>query len=935
MFFAIAAIAAIALSCPAPSANAQPAGGKFLYSEQELFSPGERRTYEGEHLRAISFPVGGVGAGAVHVDGRGVRHTWAIFGERWDAVDVPGKEPIYITRSRTNDGYEPLDEPKPAATYMAYVPDSFFAVRAKPRGGEAVVRALQTVDEGPFKAMKSLAFSGEYPFAWLTFADDQLPVRAAMETFSPLIPLNVKESGIPAAIYKVTVENLQDVPVEVSVLATQQNAVGYTGGRRSIRGRRSGGSGRNINKVVRGEDAVTIHMSSDLPEDRAGYGDMALSALDAGADAVASWDTLDALHRAFAGSGRLEGESEAGPTPDGETLNGAIASRFTLAPGGKRTVTFVLSWHFPNARHGHPEPGERNWDHWGGAWYGHGNQYANWWPSARGVASYVVDNLQRLDRQTRCYHESLYRTNLPRYMVDRISSQVAPLRTRTVWWDGSGYFGGWEGMSAGGGSCPGNSMHVWHYAQAYARLFPELGRILREQEFRFQREGGYLPYRQAVVAGSTGRCSFPATDGMFGAILGVYREYTTSPDDRWMRRQWPRVRQAMEFAIATWDPKHKGELSGFQHNTLDGKVTGSTAWLGSMYIAALRASERMAQRVGDSDAAARYAALHAGGSRIQSESLFNDQYYQQVLEEGEPDNWYARHGYEVRLHPAWAVGENYANGSHVDQLLGQWWADQVNLGTIYNRDDQKVALRNLFRNNFILDFTGRNWPLWVVDCDPGLVNCTWPEDRDPQLQGRRLLGYHQCVLTGFEYAAAAAMIEARLLQEGFTVVKAVADRHDGRLREPLHRSAWEYGGNPFGDDESGKFYSRAQSSWSLLLAAQGFIYEGPAGVIGFDPAWKPDDHSSFFTAAQGYGVFEQKRKQNVQTCTIDMRDGLLNVRRIVLHIPETASLSLATIEAAGRAIPAQIEAQGRRIELALAEPLELAGGQSMVITLNW
>ena len=33
--------------------------------------------------------------------------------------------------------------------------------------------------------------------------------------------------------------------------------------------------------------------------------------------------------------------------------------------------------------------------------------------------------------------------------------------------------------------------------------------------------------------------------------------------------------------------------------------------------------------------------------------------------------------------------------------------------------------------------------------------------------------------------------------------------------------------------ECGRFYARALSSWSLLLAAQGFIYEGPRARIGF------------------------------------------------------------------------------------------------------
>src|SRR3989304_4854096 len=115
-------------------------------------------------------------------------------------------------------------------------------------------------------------------------------------------------------------------------------------------------------------------------------------------------------------------------------------------------------------------------------------------------------------------------------------------------------------------------------------------------------------------------------------------------------------------------------------------------------------------------------------------------------------------------------------------------------------------------------------------------------------------------MTGFEYAAAAAMVQAGLLREGFAVVHAISTRYDGRLREgltPGGTASWGYSGNPFGDDECGKFYARAMSVWSMLLASQGFLYDGPAGRIGFKPVWQPEDHASLFTAAEGLGPLSQ------------------------------------------------------------------------------
>ena len=50
----------------------------------------------------------------------------------------------------------------------------------------------------------------------------------------------------------------------------------------------------------------------------------------------------------------------------------------------------------------------------------------------------------------------------------------------------------------------------------------------------------------------------------------------------------------MDFVIARWDSDEDGLLSGSQHNTLDGELSGSTSWMGTLYLSALAACEKMA-----------------------------------------------------------------------------------------------------------------------------------------------------------------------------------------------------------------------------------------------------------------------------------------------------------------------------------------------------
>ena len=113
------------------------------------------------------------------------------------------------------------------------------------------------------------------------------------------------------------------------------------------------------------------------------------------------------------------------------------------------------------------------------------------------------------------------------------------------------------------------------------------------------------------------------------------------------------------------------------------------------------------------------------------------------------------------------------------------------------------------------------------------------------------------------------------------------------------------------------------------------MHDGPRGVIGFDPVWKPDDHRSFFTSAAGFGVFSQKRAGNTQTCALDLRDGHLNLRRIVLHLPDGTKLSRASVKVAGRPVAVDAADKGRRVELSLNEPIVVAKNRQVEIQLKW
>ena len=220
----------------------------------------------------------------------------------------------------------------------------------------------------------------------------------------------------------------------------------------------------------------------------------------------------------------------------------------------------------------------------------------------------------------------------------------------------------------------------------------------------------------------------------------------------------------------------------------------------------------------------------------QNEKLWNGEYYIQIPEP-QPAN-------------------DYNNGCHSDQLLGQWWAHMLGLGYLYPVERIRGALEAVMRHNFRENFAGfKQAPRrYVPDDEGGLLMCTWPHNDRPN----PFIVYADEVWTGIEYAVGRRDDLRRAARTG------AADRPHGP--QPLRRPAAATdlnsgpGGNPFNELECGKFYARAMSSWSLLIACQGLVLEGPRGLLGFKPNWQPEDHRSFFTAPEGWGLFVQRRE---------------------------------------------------------------------------
>jgi len=97
-------------------------------------------------------------------------------------------------------------------------------LRFKDSKGKSVIHQLND------KGFEDITFDGQYPVALIDYKDEKLPVSIQMEAFSPFIPLNAKQSGFPATIFNITIENTSTTAIEASAQGFLENPVAFING---------------------------------------------------------------------------------------------------------------------------------------------------------------------------------------------------------------------------------------------------------------------------------------------------------------------------------------------------------------------------------------------------------------------------------------------------------------------------------------------------------------------------------------------------------------------------------------------------------------------------------------------------------------------------------------------------------------------------------
>jgi uncharacterized protein (DUF608 family) len=780
------------------------------------------RVFTGRKLKMIAFPLGGVAAGSVALGGRGQLRDWEIF-------------------NRPNKGYSP-----------AYAFPSIWAQSgdAKPIARVLEARILPPY-EGPdglgsnnapgLSRLNAATFTGAYPLAHIAFEDRTLPVTVELEAFSPFIPHEPDDSGLPVAVLRYRVTNPKNVKAKVSIAWSLENPV-KTAGATPRPAAGPADEGRE-NTYQTNERIAGLAMSNPaLREDDPMRGTIALAALEEPGIQVSYWrgwpqgrwwNSPMLFWDAFSSHGEL------GAEPEARNAVGVVLESATIAPHQSQTFTFLLAWHFPNRT-----PDWCGWDApkgKGGTRIG--NYYATRFENAWAVADYTAQHLASLEKRTRLFAKTFGESTLPAAVKEAASANLSTLASTTCFRTADGEFHGFEGVNDARGCCFGNCTHVWNYETATPFLFPSFARSLRKAAFGYSMDdAGAMRFRQLLPDGYD-RFGWAAADGQMGQILHAYLDWKLTGDDAWLHAMWPRLKKAIEFAWVPggWDANRDGVMEGVQHNTYDVEFFGPNPLCGIYYLGALRASEEMARRVGDTSSATEYRRLFAQGSRWIDANLFNGRYYVQQVRGFRNDqiapNLRGDMGANQTEHPEYQVGD----GCLVDQLMGQYLADVAGLGELVSRKNMAATLRAIYSTNYKRNLLQHDnvERTFALNDEAAVVVCSYGEGKRPRIP----FPYYAEVFTGLEHATAAMMMYAGMIDEGTEYIANTRARYDGEKR------------NPWDEAECGHHYARAMSSWSSVVALSGFEYDGGSETVMALPRLPHRTFRSFWASGTGWGEF--------------------------------------------------------------------------------
>ncbi|HUW61350.1 MAG TPA: GH116 family glycosyl hydrolase [Candidatus Bathyarchaeia archaeon] len=269
------------------------------------------------------------------------------------------------------------------------------------------------------------------------------------------------------------------------------------------------------------------------------------------------------------------------------TVTKATAKK-TLAPGESSIVTLALAWNFPE------------WISSDGERLRH--SYAKY-ADAGAVIAAALPNAKQLEERVIAWQEKIYSSNVPGLLKDAVINSLYIL-PRNSWWIDDGRFFQSESFTG----CPITETFVCRFNGSFplALMWPDLEKATMRAVAAAQAETGEIPFGFGSPAGSRSpyfHVQHPIVSPEF--VLTAWRNYRLTGDPSFL--MYDRVQKALRYAM-TLDKDGDGLVNedpgsdkGFPANQYYDiwPWWGTSAYTGSIWLAALRAGEEIAKLQND------------------------------------------------------------------------------------------------------------------------------------------------------------------------------------------------------------------------------------------------------------------------------------------------------------------------------------------------
>ena len=800
--------------------------------------------YSGARLNRVAFPMGGIGAGMICLEGTGtlshvsLRNKPEVFNQPCVFAAVCIKGTPNIARV--------LEGPVPA-----------WKLFGAPGTGNGAAGATYG-----FPRFARSQFTSRFPFGTVNLLDPKVPLQVELTGWSPFEPGDVDNASLPVAGLEYRFTNRGPTAVEAVFSFNAKNFMARGDGARGVKASPNGGfvlwsaAGKDKGWEEGSFSATVADPGVKVNHNwfRGGWWD----------DLTMAWKEVEEgnpIERPAVGEG-------------GASPGASLFVPFSVPPGGSKTIVLRLAWHVAqtNLRIGKEPEKEKDKDKPAGPtdaptykpWYA--GRFAN----IDEVTAYWATHYDALRQQSARFKDCLYESTLPPEVIDAVAANLTILKSPTVMRQADGRLWSWEGCGDNDGCCHGSCTHVWNYAQAIPHLFPALERTLRETEFGpSQDDRGHQTFRSNLPIRPVVHDFHAAADGQLGGIMKVHREWRISGNTEWLRGLWPKAKASLDYCIQTWDPDKKGWTEEPHHNTYDIEFWGPDGMCTSFYLGALAAAVEMGKSVG-ADTAPYAELLQKGRQRMESE-LYDGEYFIQKIEW---KNLKAKNPQEVqsfgggyspeakRLLDQEGPKYQYGKGCLSDGVLGAWLARVSGLGDVLDSAKITSHLVAIHKHNLKRDLSTHanpQRPSYAAGNEGGLLLCTWPKGGALSLP----FVYSNEVWTGIEYQVASHLMLMGEVDRGLEIVRVCRDRYDGRVR------------NPFNEYECGHWYARAMSSYGLLQGLTGARYDAVDKILHVQPS-VAGDFKSFFSAEGCYGIVGVKDGK----AFFEPRNGKLDIKEL-------------------------------------------------------